>query len=206
MNKNKFSIKNNCKYKYTIKKSEFISHSFKINSKKDTVKHIENINEKFNDANHNCWAYIHGINKIKEKYSDDGEPSGTAGKPILNILKQNNVTNTLIIVTRYFGGIKLGAGGLIRAYSKAAKKVLNKSNLKKILKNHLYKIEVSYDSFGKLENYLKQNNILIKDKTFKEKVYLNILIPDSDLTQFLEYYKNLVRNQFKPKYIKTVYI
>ncbi|TYB31382.1 MAG: YigZ family protein [Candidatus Mcinerneyibacterium aminivorans] len=206
MNNSLYTIKNINNHQFEINKSIFIGRSFKIHSKKEANSRIKEINEEYNDATHNCWAFIQGIKKRSEKYEDDGEPSGTAGKPILNVLKKNKLTNTLIVVTRYYGGIKLGGGGLIRAYSKSAQEVINKSEIKKIVKNSKYKIIVPYDAFDKLENYISNNNIYILKKEFEKDIYLTILIPEESTNEFLMYYKNLVRNKYQPKYIKSVYI
>ena len=109
-----YSIKNNIENTYIIKKSKFLTKLYKVNSIKEIDDILNNLKSEYSDSTHICYAYI--INS-KEKCFDDGEPSGTAGMPILNILKKNNISNILAVVIRYFGGIKLGAGGLTRAYS-----------------------------------------------------------------------------------------
>lgn len=110
----------------TIKKSEFITLINKIVSEDDAILDLELINKKFSDATHICYAYV--VNN-KEKCFDDNEPSGTAGKPILNVIKQKKLTNVLVVVIRYFGGVKLGAGGLVRAYTQAVTECLNKATI-----------------------------------------------------------------------------
>ncbi len=114
------SIKHNASSEIVEKKSKFIANIFYIESKEEAEKLIKDVNKKYHDARHNCYAYrVISSDGIIEKASDDGEPSGTAGAPMLNILSKNELANVLIIVTRYFGGILLGTGGLVRAYSRS---------------------------------------------------------------------------------------
>ncbi len=107
-----------------INKSRFIAYKFNLNSLDDVKTHLANLKKEHKKATHICYAYVFNIGVVSEKCFDDGEPGGTAGYPILNVIKKKNLTNTLIAVVRYFGGIKLGAGGLTRAYTKAASSVL----------------------------------------------------------------------------------
>ena len=122
---NFITIKENVIAEITEKKSKFIANLIKVENKQDAEEKINKIKKTYHDARHNCVAYrIIEENKIIEKSSDDGEPSGTAGGPMLNILQKNNLCNILVIVTRYFGGILLGTGGLVRAYSETTKKAI----------------------------------------------------------------------------------
>ena len=116
------TIKENASYEIVEKKSKFIGNVFYVESKEEAEKIIKEQKKKYHDARHNCWAYrVLDDNNVVEKSSDDGEPSGTAGAPMLNILSKENIVNTLVIVTRYFGGILLGTGGLVKAYSESTK-------------------------------------------------------------------------------------
>ena len=108
-----------------VKKSRFIAYAFELKNVDEVKADIEFLRKQHKKANHVCYAYVCNINGVSEKCSDDGEPSGTAGYPILNVIKKKNLSNILVAVVRYFGGIKLGAGGLTRAYTKAASEVLN---------------------------------------------------------------------------------
>lgn len=157
-----------------IKKSKFITFAYNINSIKEVNIKLNKIQEDYKDATHVCYAYI--INSI-EKCSDNGEPSGTAGMPILNVLKKENLNNVLVIVVRYFGGIKLGAGGLVRAYSKACKDSLNIIELKKG-----YTISLTFDYLNESKvNYYLCDSLII-NKEFNDKIiYLvNISIENYD--------------------------
>ena len=119
-----YTIKTNGEYEFVEKKSRFISYAYFVDSVELTEKYLKELRKKYYDARHICYAYI--LNSpVVEKCSDDGEPNGTAGYPILNVIKKKNLTNVLVAVVRYFGGIKLGAGGLTRAYTKACAGVLN---------------------------------------------------------------------------------
>ena len=153
------TVKENIKNEIIINKSRFITLLIKINKLNEIEKNLKEIKKKYKDATHYCYAYIIGN---KEKCSDNGEPSGTAGMPILNVLKQNDLTNILCVVIRYFGGIKLGAGGLIRAYSTSASEALNKTNIVNLIKGYKIVIEFNYDN-------IKQINYLLKDIQIKKE-------------------------------------
>ena len=153
------TVKENIENEIIINKSRFITLLIKINNLDEIEKKLKEIKKKYKDATHYCYAYIIGN---KEKCSDNGEPSGTAGMPILNVLKQNDLTNILCVVIRYFGGIKLGAGGLIRAYSTSASEALNKTNIVNLIKGYKIVIEFNYDN-------IKQINYLLKDIQIKKE-------------------------------------
>lgn len=171
------TIENNATAIVEEKRSKFIGNIIKVKNVEEAEKEIQEIKKKYYDARHNCYAYIveeEGI--LKKKFSDDGEPSGTAGSPILNVIEKNELCNVLIVVTRYFGGILLGAGGLVRAYTEAATKALNETNV--IEKEEGYEIEViiNYQDLDKLKYYCNQNNIDIIDFTYLENIICRILV------------------------------
>lgn len=155
-----------------IKKSKFITLTYNINSIEDVKNKLSEINEEYKGATHVCYAYI--VNN-EEKCSDNGEPSGTAGMPILNILKKEKLNNVLCVVIRYFGGIKLGAGGLVRAYSKACKESLNIIELKK---GYLIKITFDYINENKI-NYLLNDSIIV-EKEFNDKIIYLVKIKEEE--------------------------
>ena len=160
-----------------INKSRFITILTNINDIDKDKEKIEEIKKKYKDATHYCYAYI--INN-HEKCSDNGEPSGTAGMPILNVLKQNDLTNILCVVIRYFGGIKLGAGGLIRAYSTSASEALNKAIITNIVNGYNITIEFSYDNLKQIDYLLK--NIDIK-KDYQTNITYNFNITETKFNQ-----------------------
>lgn len=172
------TIKKEITNEIIINKSKFITILTNISSKEEIITKINNIKKEYKDATHYCYAYI--IDN-QEKCSDDKEPSGTAGLPILNVLKQNNLTNILCVVIRYFGGIKLGAGGLIRAYSSSVSEALNKTQITPLTKGYNIIIEFPYENLKQI-NYLLKDYKIYKDFgnkitysfNIEEKKYINI--------------------------------
>ena len=156
------------------KKSRFIAHVFSVETEEQAIDYIEKIKKKYWDARHNCFAFVVGKNNEIQRFSDDGEPQGTAGKPILEVLINKNVRNTLIVVTRYFGGILLGTGGLVRAYSDATQKAIE--NCIKVQKVDGIEIEIVLD-YANLEifkYYCKNNDINITKVEYGENIILKI--------------------------------
>ena len=145
-----YSIKDNIENTIEIKKSKFITKLYRVNNIEEINTILNSVSNEYRDANHVCYGYI--INGL-EKCSDNGEPSGTAGLPILNVLKKKNLTNILAIVIRYFGGIKLGAGGLVRAYSNSAIEALKLTSNIELVEGYLIELEFSYDQV-KLVDYI----------------------------------------------------
>lgn len=155
---------------YEISKSRFLTYVSRAETDTEAAQFIVTIKKKHWDATHNCSAYIIGDSEQYQKADDDGEPSGTAGRPILEVLKKAALTNTVIVVTRYFGGIKLGAGGLIRAYGKAAAVGLAAAGLVERRLHTTMAIEADYTLQGVLENNLRLNGYPIIAKEYYEKV------------------------------------
>lgn len=162
------TIKNNNESSFEIKKSVFITNIFKVTNLADVENYIKLIKEKYSDATHNCYAYI--IDDVK-KSSDDNEPGGTAGIPIMETLIKNDLNYVLCVVTRYFGGIKLGSGGLIRAYRKAATTSLQTSNIINLVDGYIIKVLVNYSEQKKLDYLIKD---IKYEKVFNEQVEYTI--------------------------------
>lgn len=155
------------------KKSKFIANIFHIEDKEEAEKIISNIKKEYYDARHNCFAYSFYDEKSMQIYSrssDDGEPSGTAGVPILSVINGNNLVNVLIVVTRYFGGILLGTGGLVRAYKEVAEKVVLNSKMYKIVEGYEVKILIDYNNWDKFNYYCRNNGINIIKTEYFEKI------------------------------------
>ena len=188
------TIKNNTKNEIIIKNSRFICYLYKIKDINEIHNILDNIKLENKDATHYCYAYI--LDNIK-KSSDDGEPSGTAGIPILKVLENNNLNNILAIVIRYFGGIKLGAGGLVRAYTKSVTNTLSKDNIIKLIEGYNINIEFNYNQIKEIDYLLK--DITINSKEFNDTIKYNIDIPIS----FLE---TLKINNINYQIIKKIYI
>lgn len=179
------------------KKSKFIANIFHVSNKEEAENAIKQIKKKYYDAKHHCVAYrILEEDKIIEKSSDDGEPSGTAGAPMLNLLQGNNLCNVVIIVTRYFGGILLGTGGLVKAYSDVTRKVIEKCKLVIKVPGIIAKIELDYANLEGFKYYCKNNNINIIEIEYLENVKLIIEMENNK--------KSLIQKDIKNKNINII--
>ncbi len=186
-----YTIKNNVTTEIVEKKSKFIANLIKVESKEEAEEKIQEIKKKYYDARHNCVAYrVLKDGKVEEKASDDGEPSGTAGGPMLNILQKNNLSNILIVVTRYFGGILLGTGGLVRAYSEALQKAIEESILVLKVSGIEMKLIVDYNNFEKFKYYCKNNNINIVSVEYLEKIECKIQMELEKKEKIIKDYEN----------------
>ena len=188
------------------KKSKFIGTIIPIKSVEDAENKIKEIKKKYYDARHNCFAYrVIDNESIVERSSDDGEPSGTAGAPMLNIIKQKNLCNILIVVTRYFGGILLGTGGLVRAYSQATENAIKKSTLVNKVKGLEVEIITEYKELEKIKYFCRIKNINISDIKYNEDVTINLELKEEDRS-LLEDNKNLNFNIKNFRVVKERYI
>ncbi len=161
------------------KKSRFIAHIFPVNGEEEANEILTSIKKEYWDARHNVYARRIGVNNPNQRYSDDGEPSGTAGLPILEVLTSKNVTNTMVVVTRYFGGILLGTGGLVRAYSKATQLALDTVGLVKMTPFKKIIIKCNYSLSGKIEYTVLKNEGYIKDTMYTDIVTYIITVPEN---------------------------
>lgn len=162
-----------------IKKSIFLATLIPVKNEEEAQKAIAKMKKEKRDATHNCSAYRIGTERIYEKSSDDGEPQGTAGHPMLHVLQMNELTNTLAIVTRWFGGIKLGAGGLTRAYTQSLADAVKEADLVRYTPHEKYTVSFPYTTAGAFENHIKGTDIIVKDRQFSDKVTVTFLtLPD----------------------------
>ena len=184
-------IKEITTHQIEIDKSIFIGILFPLGDPSEIKELIEKARAMFPKANHYCSASLYGEGLEHATSSDDGEPQRTAGIPILEVLKHNNITNVLCVVIRYFGGIKLGAGGLIRAYSKATSEVLKSATLYEKKEMEGYKITFDYPLISKVDHILEDISI-IKEKVYLEDVSYQIYFKDKDISVFDE-----IKHQFK---------
>ena len=190
-----YSIQKNVENTIIIKKSKFICKLYRINNLEEINNILEKLKKEYNDSTHICYAYI--ING-KEKCNDNGEPSGTAGMPILNVLKKNNLDHILAVVIRYFGGIKLGAGGLTRAYSNSTIEAINNSKIIELVKGYYIQIEFDF-SQKKTVDYIL-NNISIKEITFDTNIIYKLYLSNQDIINELR------NNVMKLTIIEDTYI
>ena len=174
MNKDNFTILNQIEASLEEKKSVFICNIKRIEDEKEAMEFISSIKTKYKDASHNVYAYITN-NGISMRYSDDGEPQGTAGPPVLEVLKREGLNDIAAVVTRYFGGTLLGAGGLIRTYGASCKNAIDHALKVKILDGYLLRITCEYEKYGKILNYIQNKDIIIKNTVFLENVQIQIL-------------------------------
>ena len=161
------------------KKSRFIAHVFPVTKEEQALEYLETLKKQYWDARHNCYAYVIGEKQQLQRFSDDGEPSGTAGKPILEVLLGEDIHNTLVVVTRYFGGILLGTGGLTRAYTKGASMSINNAGIIEKVKGVKLSIDINYDLLGKVQYLCTQNNWYMEEVTYEENVRFYILAEES---------------------------
>ena len=162
-----------------IKKSIFLATLIPVKNEEEAQEAIAKMKKEKRDATHNCSAYRIGTERIYEKSSDDGEPQGTAGHPMLHVLQINELTNTLAIVTRWFGGIKLGAGGLTRAYTQSLADAVKEADLVRYTPHEKYTVSFPYTTAGAFENHIKGTDIIVKDRQFSDKVTVTFLtLPD----------------------------
>lgn len=167
-----------------INKSRFIGYAMPINSEEEALNFIEKIKTKHRDATHNVYAYVFGQDSNVQRFSDDGEPSGTAGIPALEVIKKEDLRNVVVVITRYFGGVKLGTGGLIRAYTKGAKIGLEAGIIiDKVLHTKL-KVRIDYTVYGTIENYLMTKGYLIDDIVYDDAVNIYLYIKFSEVSYF----------------------
>ena len=185
------------------KKSRFIANIYNVESKEEAEEKIKQIKKKYYDAKHHCFAFsIIEENGITQKSSDDGEPSGTAGAPILNIIKSNNLQNVVIIVTRYFGGILLGTGGLTRAYSEAAGKVVEQSELIQKEPGMEVELEIDYNDNEKFKYYCQKNNVNIIKIEYTENILYKIELNEKEYKKIEE--RNKTNNKQLDINIKNI--
>lgn len=170
-------INGNAHNELIIKNSKFICLLYKVENITDIKKNLKIAKDTYPKATHYCYAYI--IENLAKSF-DDGEPGGTAGTPILNVLKKEKLTNILCIVIRYFGGVKLGSGGLIRAYSKSVKQCLEQTKYKELVSGYLIKIETNYEQIKELEYLLNQSEVI--SKIFLEKVIFKVKVEENFLS------------------------
>lgn len=161
--------------RFEEKKSVFIGYVKRVETEEEAKEFVAEINNKHKDARHNCYAYVIGSNMGIQRYSDNGEPQGTAGIPILEVIKKQEITDCAVVVTRYFGGVLLGTGGLTRAYTKGAAIAINAAGIVEKVKGAMLSVEIDYDLYGKIQYICGQNNWHIEDSEFTDNVRIHIL-------------------------------
>lgn len=178
-----------------IEKSRFITSIFHIDSVDDANNYLEKTRKEFYNATHNCFAYVIGENYSIQKFSDDGEPQGTAGIPILETIKQKGITNVLVIVTRYFGGIKLGAGGLTRAYVSSASECINTATVKTYEVSSKITLASDYSIYQVINRFLMSRKIKVLDTRFNETIEVDLVVKEDEAEKLIGEIINLTNNK-----------
>ena len=199
-----YTIKEITTFEHVINKSVFICTLFPIKDNNHANEILKEVRKKYYDATHNCYAYIYGLNGEYAKNSDDGEPSQTAGIVIYDVLKKNNLTNVLAVVTRYFGGIKLGAGGLVRAYSSSTSEAVKIAKISVIEKCINILFTTSYSNYNIVTKVFENYEPI--DKSFTEDVNILYQIPEKDLEPLLYKIKDITKNQIIYKIQDSEYV
>lgn len=195
MSKNYLTIQSNGQHELEIKKSRFICQLCRIKDEDEAMAFITDVKKNNAKANHNCFAYMLGEQDAIQRESDDGEPSGTAGVPILEVLKRNELHNLCAVVTRYFGGIKLGAGGLIRAYSNATSEAIETVGIVQLVLQTNLAITISYSNYEKLTYFLEQQAITITDTDYTDQVTVKIAVDTPELASLSTSITDLLAGQ-----------
>ena len=188
-----------------VNKSRFIGHAAPADTEEAALAFLQRIRQEYRDATHNCYAYVIGQNAGIMRYSDDGEPSGTAGLPMLEVLRARGVTNVCVVVTRYFGGILLGAGGLVRAYSHACALALSAAQVAVMEKSQRWWVEIAYPQWDKVQHHLKTQPVLIEKTEFSATVTSTLLIREKDSSAILSLVDTWTDGQAEKLMVEELY-
>ena len=183
---------------FIVNKSRFIGYGHPCETEDEALAFLSDVRARHKDASHNCYAYIIGPNMGVMRYSDDGEPGGTAGMPIIEVLKARSVTNCAVVVTRYFGGVLLGAGGLVRAYSQGAAAALNACGTGMVFPTARYLMEVSYPMLSRVEYFLKSEPAVVEDKQFTDVITFTLILRTTDEEGFLARLTDYTEGSIEP--------
>ncbi len=200
------TVKEAGSHEIIIQKSRFIGYASRVNTEEEAQLFIQKIKKQHHDATHNCSAYIIGDRDDIQKTNDDGEPGGTAGIPMLEVLKKLSLKNTAVVVTRYFGGIKLGAGGLIRAYSSTTSETIKQIGIVKGELLQGYTVTIAYPLLGKVENALQHSLHIVDAKEYAEQVTLTVYVHTDALHSFEKDMINLTNDQITLQQIGQKYV
>ena len=181
-----YSIDKLSQSKEKIKKSEFVGRAFPIENADQAEKILSELRIAEKEASHHPFALISGLSSAEKRFSDDGEPQGTAGKPILDLIEQRELTQVLVVVSRYFGGIKLGAPGLLRAYRSSAKQALDKAGRALFIPAQVIHLSIPYDFLGKIDYYLREQGIVEGSRSFSDKVTLSLILAEPSQARIKE--------------------
>ena len=191
---------------FIVNKSRFIGHGCPCETEEEALAFLGEMRTKYKDATHNCYAYIIGTNMGVMRYSDDGEPGGTAGMPIIEVMKARGVTNCAVVVTRYFGGILLGAGGLVRAYTKGAVCALDAAGVGVMYPTKRLLIDVPYPMLSRFEYMLKSQPVQVEDKSFADSITFTVIAKTQDQAAFERDLAAMSDGKIEPLEMEEVYL
>ena len=191
---------------FIINKSRFIGHAVPCADEEAALAFIARMRNEYRDASHNCYAYVIGLNKGIMRYSDDGEPGGTAGLPIMEVLKKSDVTNVCVVVTRYFGGVLLGAGGLVRAYTQGAAVSLSAAGIAIMHPSRVYLLAVDYNQLGRLEHWIKGTPYRLDDRQFGVDITCQITVRAADDEAFQAELARTFDGRYEPVLVDEMYL
>ena len=190
---------------FIVNKSRFIGHGRPCETEEEALAFLNGMRQTYKDATHNCYAYIIGANMGIMRYSDDGEPGGTAGMPIIEVMKARGVTNAAVVVTRYFGGVLLGAGGLVRAYSQGAAAAINAAGVGVMHPTARYLMEIGYPMLNRMDFFLKDAPVIVEDKSFTDVVTYTLIVRCADEADFIARVVDHTEGAVSPLRIEEVY-
>ena len=191
---------------FVVNKSRFIGHGRPCETEAEALAFLAEMRAKYRDATHNCYAYIIGANMGVMRYSDDGEPGGTAGMPIIEVLKARGVTNCAVVVTRYFGGVLLGTGGLVRAYSQGAAAAVNAAGVGVMHPTARYLMEIPYPLLNRMDYFLKDEPVIVEDKTFTDVITYTLVVRCADEQGLLGRITDLSEGTVSPLRFEELYL
>ncbi|MEW6979082.1 YigZ family protein [Bacillus pumilus] len=200
------TVKSRGEHEIVIEKSRFICHIQRAVSEEEAQAFIQSIKKQHWNATHNCSAYLIGEHDMIQKANDDGEPSGTAGVPMLEVLKKRKLKDTVVVVTRYFGGIKLGAGGLIRAYGKSVSEAINHVGIVERCLMRTMHTTIDYTWLGKVENELRASSFQLKEIHYAEDVIFETYVEETQTEQFIEWMTELTNGKSVTKEGELIYL
>jgi uncharacterized YigZ family protein len=201
-----YTVKGYGEHEIEIQKSRFIAYIQRAETEEEAQEFIQMIKKKNWNATHNCSAYMIGVNDQIQKANDDGEPTGTAGVPILEVLKKKHLKDTVVVITRYFGGIKLGAGGLIRAYGKATSEGLNATGIVERKLMRIMHSTIDYTWLGKIENEIRASEYQIKAIHYIDKVEIETYVEEAQTKAFKEWMTEMTSGQGEIREGEVVYM
>lgn len=191
---------------FIINKSRFIGCGCPCETEEEALSFLAERRAQHRDATHNCYAYIVGANMGVMRYSDDGEPGGTAGMPIIEVMKARGVTNCAVVVTRYFGGVLLGAGGLVRAYSQGAAAALNACGVGVMHPTARYLMEISYPALNRMDFFLKSEPVIVEDKSYTDVITYTLIVRAEDEAGFLARLTDMSEGRVEPLRVEEMYL